>query len=164
MSAKTSQSHSLQDPRVKFNGGFHDAAHAVQQGWANREHFWGFARQFREQCRTPEQVAEIHSDSAYGQGWLAGYRAATQGQHTETSSEAWYLATGELDEFLVGSSETKTVSDATVAAALNVTHEQVKAQKERNRAGLAQMLERAKSQGRYRGYTAAQLVAIIAKF
>lgn len=80
--------------RVRFNWGYHDAAHAVRQGWANPERNFGFG----PALAGLESVADIlarHHDKVYAQGWQAGYIDAKDGMYEargQNSEEAWNMA------------------------------------------------------------------------
>ncbi len=75
--------------QVHFNWGYHDAAHSLTEGWANPEHFWGFAKALGERITTPEDILKVHFDRYYAQGWLAGLRDAKAGSYTGNSLAAW---------------------------------------------------------------------------
>lgn len=77
--------------RISFNSGYHDAAHSHEQGWDRPEHHWGFAKQFGETIRLPEDVLDQHFDKHYAHGWLRGLRDARAGNPVHSSSHA-YLA------------------------------------------------------------------------
>lgn len=93
---KAKQKKELFENQVRFNWGYHDAAQAVREGWDNRESNFGFC------CVGPlanlSSVSDIlkrHFDSAYAQGWQAGYNDAKDGMYEargRNSREAWETA------------------------------------------------------------------------
>ncbi|HXE63158.1 MAG TPA: hypothetical protein VN519_06430 [Bryobacteraceae bacterium] len=78
------------EPRVRFNWGFHDATHAVMQGWHKKPGMGFLAGGALEAVTKPSEVLELHPDSEYAQGWLYGYDVAiTTGERPESSEPAW---------------------------------------------------------------------------
>lgn len=75
--------------RVRFNWGYHDAAHAVFMGWDNPGHFWGFAKALGEKIEKPDDVLTHHFDPHYASGWIAGYRDKKAGLYDGSSETAW---------------------------------------------------------------------------
>ena len=81
--------------RVRFNWGYHDAAQAVREGWANPEHNFGFARQgVMASLTCVADVLAKHFDSDYAQGWQQGLFDAQDGTYEangKSSEMAWRL-------------------------------------------------------------------------
>lgn len=76
--------------RVRFNWGYHDAAHGVRMGWANPEKNFGFANTgIMAGLETPESVLSRHYDKAYARGWYAGYTDMLAGTYENDSDRAW---------------------------------------------------------------------------
>lgn len=75
--------------RVRFNWGYHDAAHGVRRGkkWQN----YGFGDALK--IDSPKDVMEKHHDKAYALGWTFGYYEALGGGICNTSEYAWKNAT-----------------------------------------------------------------------
>jgi len=82
--------------RVRFNWGYHDAALAVERGWACPERNFGFA--VGGPMDGLASVADIlarHFDRVYAQGWQAGYEDARDGMYEargQNGEEAWEVA------------------------------------------------------------------------
>jgi hypothetical protein len=66
---------SLDDPRIRFNWGFHDGAHARRDNLKA----WGDVEAFSRR----------HFDRVYGAAYLAGYEAQRAGTYTGNSDAAW---------------------------------------------------------------------------
>lgn len=90
---KTKQPLPKFENRVRFNWGFHDAALAVRQGWANPERNFGFGPALK--VAKPEDVQEQHYDKVWAAGWKFGYDQAKAGLETPTSQPAWEKAVSE---------------------------------------------------------------------
>jgi hypothetical protein len=73
--------------QCRFNGGYHDAALAVREGWATPERNYGFGDLLEIRC--PEDVLAKHFDKYYAEGWTQGYRDAKAGIYTGNSQKAW---------------------------------------------------------------------------
>lgn len=63
-------------PRVRFNWGFHDAAHDARRGAPAR-------------TEGTHMFALPAHDQAYCEGYRAGYAAQTAGEDTSSSQPAW---------------------------------------------------------------------------
>lgn len=87
---KTSKSQPKFSPRVRFNWGYHDAALAVEQGWAVPAKNFGFGPAIK--VETPADVLARHQSKDYARGWTAGYEAAMSGQYANDSTAAWDAA------------------------------------------------------------------------
>ena len=82
-------------PRIRFNWGYHDAAQAVEKGWACAEHYWGFAKQFGELIQHPSDVLARHHDRSYAEGWVRGIEDSKAGTYINDSEPAWRRYVGE---------------------------------------------------------------------
>lgn len=89
---KTSRTETTFPNQVRFNWGYHDAAHSLRQGWMTPGHFWGFAKELGQRMSRPEDILSVHFDAFYAKGWLMGLRDAEAGRYTGNSAEAWKLA------------------------------------------------------------------------
>lgn len=75
--------------RIRFNWGFHDAAHAFRMGWACPGHYWGFAMELGREIHEPADIMRVHTDKVYATGWLLGLSWAESGKDCTSSEPAW---------------------------------------------------------------------------
>lgn len=79
--------------QCRFNSGFWDARFAVERGWDNQEHNFGFyAHGPLAGIRTPTDVLSRHFNKVYAVGWLAGLSSARRNELTDTSEPAYLSA------------------------------------------------------------------------
>lgn len=93
MKTKKSKTEKFEN-RVRFNWGYHDAALAVEQGWANEERNFGFGPAFGKLTCIAD-ILERHHDPIYAQGWQHGYMDKQDGMYEargRSSEEAWNTA------------------------------------------------------------------------
>ncbi len=67
----------LDETRIRFNWGYHDAASDVLNGWK------------RHDGATKHTICDSHFDPAYAEGYRVGCEDAEQGLSTQSSEPAW---------------------------------------------------------------------------
>lgn len=78
------------EPRIRFNWGYHDAAHVVEHELDNAMDNFGFGPALR--ITSSYDVVTRHFDHAYAIGWQAGYQDAKDGYYVangRNSENAW---------------------------------------------------------------------------
>lgn len=77
---RTRKTTSLDETRVRFNWGYHDAKH---------DHT---SKRTRPDGLGKYTILENHFDPAYAEGWLRGWQDCENGAHSNSSESAWESA------------------------------------------------------------------------
>lgn len=77
--------HDLDQPRIRFNWGFHDATHGREMKWPDRRKLCGVVGEKHNQL--PQGNTE--QDKAYRYGYDFGMACDMSEGRPETSSDAW---------------------------------------------------------------------------